>query len=118
MKSAQMQALWDEITIIIIIINDILSVKKELAGGCVHNAIPVMYSQGQPLDVVISELLSRLEACRDRFDETADRVLEMARSAAERSDLLKFIDGLRTNATGTIEFWYVFRPVTRSVVQG
>lgn len=105
MKSTQMQALWDEITVIIIIINDILSVKKELAGGCVHNAIPVLYSQGQPLGDVMHELLGRLENCRDRFDDTAERVLDMAGSPAQRADLLRFIDGLRTNATGTAEFW-------------
>ncbi|KAK1753541.1 Presilphiperfolan-8-beta-ol synthase [Echria macrotheca] len=104
MKSPQMQALWDEITIIIIIINDILSVKKELAAGAVHNAVPVMYSLGKPLDVVMGELMVRLASCRDRFDGIAQSVLAMARSESEKKDLEKFIDGLRTNATGTIEF--------------
>lgn len=92
--------------------NDILSLKKELAGGCVHNAVAVMYHQGKPLDSVIPELMAKLEACRDSFDETADRVCQLASSAnkQDRDDILRFIDGLRTIATGTIDFWYVSPP--------
>ena len=67
-----------------------------------------MYHQGRPLDAVIRELVAKLEACRDRFDEAASRVQEMASGAndGDRKELLRYIDGLRTNATGTIEFWY------------
>ncbi|GAB1317187.1 Terpene synthase [Madurella fahalii] len=106
MKSPDMQSLWDEVTTIIIIENDILSLKKELAGGCVHNAVAVMYHQGQPLDGVMAELMAKLEAYRDRFDETAERVHKLVSGASkrDRDEVLKFIDGLRTNATGTIEF--------------
>ncbi|KXX74688.1 Presilphiperfolan-8-beta-ol synthase [Madurella mycetomatis] len=106
MRSSEMQSLWDEMTTIIIIENDILSLKKELAAGCVHNAVAVMYHQGQPLDSVIRGLVTKLEACRDRFDEIADRVYQLASGASKqnRDGILRYIDGLRTNGTGTIEF--------------
>lgn len=89
--------------------NDILSIRKELAGGCVHNAVPVMYHHGQILDDLVHELMVRLEACRDRFDDAADRVCEMVSSSSEKDckDLVRYVDGLRTNGTGTIEFRYV-----------
>ncbi|KAK0646810.1 isoprenoid synthase domain-containing protein [Cercophora newfieldiana] len=102
-KSPEMQRLWDEMTLLIIIANDILSAKKELAGGCVHNAVPVMYHQGQPLDKVIDALLNRLDACRKVFDETADKVASSA-SRKGVNELRRYIDGLRTNVTGTVEF--------------
>ena len=72
-----------------------------------HNAVPVMYHQGMPLDVVMRELTAKLEATRDRFDEAALRAQELASGLSEldRKKLQKYIDGLRTNATGTIEFW-------------
>ncbi|KAK0732282.1 isoprenoid synthase domain-containing protein [Lasiosphaeris hirsuta] len=103
LQSAQMQALWDEMNLIIIIQNDILSLRKELTGGCVHNAVAVMYNQGRRLDDVVRELMTRLEASRDRFDELADGVSEMA-GGADKKELLRYIDGLRTSNTGTLEF--------------
>jgi hypothetical protein len=114
--------------------NDILSAKKELvspsfyalisarfpvppsflnlciqAAGCVHNAVPVMYHQGQPLSAIIPQLIKRLEESRDRFNDAAFKVLEMCKGAdSKRPGILaavtQYIDGLRTIATGTIEF--------------
>ncbi|KAK3367964.1 isoprenoid synthase domain-containing protein [Podospora didyma] len=109
MVCPEMQVLWDEWTIVILIINDILSCKKELTGGVIHNAVPVMYNQGMSLDAVMRELVTRMEASRDRFDEAAMRVQKLAASGgmnelSDRKRLQKYIDGLRTNATGTIEF--------------
>ncbi|KAK3356594.1 isoprenoid synthase domain-containing protein [Lasiosphaeria hispida] len=106
LDSPEMQALWKEVDINIIIGNDVLSVKKELAAGCVHNAVPVLYHQGRPLDAVIPELMRRLETCRDRFDEAAVVVQKVCSKESEKvqEDLVKYIDGLRTIATGTIDF--------------
>ncbi|KAK4447092.1 Presilphiperfolan-8-beta-ol synthase [Podospora aff. communis PSN243] len=102
-RSPEMQQLWDEMTVLIIITNDILSAKKELAGGCVHNAVPVLYHQGQPLDKVIGALMHKLDACREVFDATAERVTSSA-NKKEIAELQRYIDGLRTNVTGTVEF--------------
>lgn len=68
-----------------------------------------MYHEGQPLSAIMPEMMRRLEACRDRFDEiAADVEKAWERESAElRRDLHKYIDGLRTIATGTIEFWWV-----------
>ncbi|KAK3393508.1 isoprenoid synthase domain-containing protein [Podospora didyma] len=114
MTSPQMQTLWDEITIIMSIENDILSVRKELAGGCIHNAVPVMFQQGQrALDGVIRELVARLENSRDRFDQTARKVYMMMTTMSgsdddddlvHREEILRYINVLQTNATATIEF--------------
>jgi len=67
-----------------------------------------MYHEGRPLEAVIRELMVKLEASRDRFDEAASRIQKIASRAndIDCNELLKYIDGLRTNATGTIEFWY------------
>ncbi|KAK5653827.1 hypothetical protein OQA88_7986 [Cercophora sp. LCS_1] len=104
--SPEMKVVWDETDYVIIIGNDILSAKKELAAGCVHNAVPVMFHQGQPLSAVIPLLIKRLEESRDRFDDAAFKVLEMCKSSDSEilPAVVQYIDGLRTIATGTIEF--------------
>jgi len=53
--------------------------------------------------------MEKLEACRDRFDEIAQTIQKKAAGAKPkvRADLAKYIDGLRTIATGTMEFWCV-----------
>ena len=73
-----------------------------------HNAIPVMYNQGQPLDTVIPKLMKELEASRDHFDEAALEVQRISNriSPEVREQLAKYMDGLRTIAGGTVEFWY------------
>ena len=67
-----------------------------------------MYHAGKPLDVIIPELIRKLAAVRDEFDETAQKVQKLAVKCTPkvRKDLDQYIDGLRTIATGTIEFWY------------
>ncbi|KAK3373659.1 isoprenoid synthase domain-containing protein [Lasiosphaeria ovina] len=109
MKSAEMQALWDDLTVLVLIENDILSAKKELAAGCVHNAIPVLYSQGQSLDSAIRVLVARLQGSRDAFDRAADSMCKKTAGDAgqqrwARKELLRYLDGLRTIATACIEF--------------
>jgi hypothetical protein len=53
--------------------------------------------------------VAKLENSRDRFDEAAGRVHAAASGSSDldQNELLRYIDGLRTNATGTIEFWWV-----------
>jgi hypothetical protein len=80
-------------------------------GGCVHNAVPVIYNEGKPLDAVVPKLMVDLAACRDRFDTLAAKIekSQAGESPKFRAELSKYIDGLRTIATGTMEFWYVSR---------
>jgi hypothetical protein len=81
------------------------------AAGCVHNAVPVIYHQGSPLDAVVPKLMVDLVACRDRFDTLAARIEKRAAHEKPnvRQDLRTYIDGLRTIATGTMEFTCVSR---------
>src|SRR5690242_12560726 len=67
-----------------------------------------MYHAGQPLDAIIPDLISKLAVVRDKFDETARRVRELVADCPPKvhKDLDQHIDGLRTIATGTIEWRY------------
>ncbi|KAK0612189.1 isoprenoid synthase domain-containing protein [Immersiella caudata] len=101
----EMKTVWDETDYIILLSNDILSAKKELAAGCVHNAVPVMYHQGQPLSAIVPQIVKRMEESRDRFDDAAAKIQEMCK---KQPDVLaavnQYMDGLKTISTGTIEF--------------
>ncbi|KAK4450259.1 Presilphiperfolan-8-beta-ol synthase [Podospora aff. communis PSN243] len=105
----EMKTVWDETDYIILLSNDILSAKKELAAGCVHNAVPVMYHQGQPLSAIIPHIIQRMEESRDRFDDAASKIYEMCKGVSSKQPELlaavtQYIDGLKTISTGTIEF--------------
>jgi len=56
--------------------------------------------------MVIGALMNKLDVCRKVFDETAERVTNSAKKK-EINEVQRYIDGLRTNVTGTVEFWYV-----------
>ncbi|KAK1749562.1 Presilphiperfolan-8-beta-ol synthase [Echria macrotheca] len=108
-NTPEMKTVWDETDYIILLGNDILSAKKELAAGCVHNAVPVMYHQGQPLSAIIPQIIKRLEESRDRFDQAASKIQEMCKSSESKQPgllaaVVQYMDGLKTISTGTLEF--------------
>ncbi|KAH8911535.1 terpenoid synthase [Coniochaeta sp. PMI_546] len=102
MDSPEMEVIWRETNLGIIISNDVLSLKKEIVTGCLLSLVPVLYRQGIEWDDIVPELMEELlHVCR-RFDEAAE-TLEAA--AADDPQLLKdlktYLDVCRTNNTGT-----------------
>ena len=63
------------------------------------------------MDAVVPKLIVDLVACRDRFDALAAKIEKAAADETPnvRQDLRIYIDGLRTIATGTMEFTCVSR---------
>ncbi|KAK7735561.1 hypothetical protein SLS53_007474 [Cytospora paraplurivora] len=105
MDSPEMEEIIKECNFIIIVINDILSLKKEIATDCVVNLVPVLYKSGQPLEKVIPYLTEEMHASRDRLDSTAAKLDAMTRHDPQLNrSLMTFIDGIRIMDTGTLEY--------------
>ncbi|KAF3766767.1 terpenoid synthase, partial [Cryphonectria parasitica EP155] len=103
MDSLEMEAIVRECNFIIIVVNDILSLKKEIATDCVVNIVPVLLKTGQPLDRVISGLIEEMHNSRDRLDSMAARLSDMTRGNSQlHKDVMRFIDGIRIMDTGTL----------------
>ncbi|KAK3987444.1 isoprenoid synthase domain-containing protein, partial [Cladorrhinum sp. PSN332] len=74
-ETAEMKAMWTEVNRNVSIINDILSLKKEI-GGSMYSSIPVMMKEtGQDAQAVIEDLLVSLEESADTFDQAAGSLL-------------------------------------------
>ncbi|KAB5545916.1 isoprenoid synthase domain-containing protein [Coniochaeta sp. 2T2.1] len=102
MNSPEMEVIWRETNLNIIITNDVLSLKKEIVTGCLLSLIPVLYRQGIEWDDLVPELMDELLNVTRRFDQAAD-ALEAACGDDEalRSNLRTYLDVCRRNGTGT-----------------
>ncbi|KAL8377411.1 hypothetical protein RB595_008200 [Gaeumannomyces hyphopodioides] len=116
MDSPEMGVIMTESNLAIIIINDILSFKKEMATLAMINLVPVMHHHGnKSLDAIVESLCLELMASRQRFEAAASALARMAaREEAGGSDksgkhglqdeLQRFIDTIKTSVTGTWEY--------------
>ncbi|CAM1500430.1 Fc.00g095920.m01.CDS01 [Cosmosporella sp. VM-42] len=105
MDSAAMRKCWDECNICIIIINDILSLKKEIVTDCVINLVPILQCEGKSLQQVIQDLIADLQDSRDRFDHFASELNSFVSGEEPLAAALhKYLNGLRTNVTGTADY--------------
>ncbi|KKY30693.1 putative terpene synthase [Diaporthe ampelina] len=105
MDSSEMEQIVEECNFIIIVVNDILSLKKEIATDCVVNIVPVLYKTGLNLDRVIPSLIDEMHASRDRLDSAAARLHGMTLADPQLNQhVMNFIDGVRIMGTGTLEY--------------
>ncbi|KAM0503448.1 hypothetical protein ACHAPW_005344 [Verticillium nonalfalfae] len=121
MNSQARRDVWREANIAIIIVNDILSLKKELVSiaidtqlngfspvqrtMCLINAVSALMKEGMDLQGSVDELMVRLVDSVARFD-TAASVLERATEQAPMLNrtVKRYCDACRTMVTATYEF--------------
>lgn len=121
-----MEVVLQEGNWIIIIVNDLLSLKKEMATHCMGSLVPVLYnfhhhrlSQQQKedpnlLDKIVSKLSAELAASVKRLDRAEESLLRIVDSgscrrtpgevAKLREDIKTYVDMIRRTDTGTWEY--------------
>lgn len=121
-----MEVVLQEGNWIIIIVNDLLSLKKEMATNCMGSLIPVLYnhhyhrlSQQQKedpnlLDKIVSKLNAELAASVMRLDRAEQSLLQIVESGSNkrtpgevvklRQDIKTYVDMIRRTDTGTWEY--------------
>ncbi|TLD11394.1 hypothetical protein PgNI_06421 [Pyricularia grisea] len=125
-NSPEMEVVLQEGNWIIIIVNDLLSLKKEMATHCMGSLVPVLYnfhhhrlSQQQKedpnlLDKIVSKLSAELAASVKRLDRAEESLLRIVDSgscrrtpgevAKLREDIKTYVDMIRRTDTGTWEY--------------
>ncbi|KAK5655989.1 hypothetical protein OQA88_5127 [Cercophora sp. LCS_1] len=63
-----------------------------------------MHHSGKSLDIIIQDITENIRVHKQDFDDLADRLLRMVSEDEGKHDLARLINGLRTNATGTVDF--------------
>lgn len=104
-QSEQVAVLRTQVGVLLSLLNDLLSLKKELGTGCVLNAVATLFTPGKSLDEVVEELLGKLHDAVVEFDTAAAALTE---AAGDHKRLAQdHIDAYRAIVTGTLEFTWV-----------
>ncbi|KAF7549695.1 hypothetical protein G7046_g8260 [Stylonectria norvegica] len=102
-ESAEVRALRTQVCVMLSLINDLLSLKKELRTDCVINAVAALLTPEKDLADVVSELVEKLDQAMKAFDAAAVGLLE--RVAGEDEGVIqRYIYGCCSIVTGTLEF--------------
>ncbi|KAK5990593.1 Sesquiterpene cyclase BOT2-like protein [Cladobotryum mycophilum] len=124
--SPQAGVLADQVNILLALVNDALSLKKELRTGCVINAVAALFveeeeeeeeeekgegkgkgkRQGEKtLDKVVDQVVCKLGEAVRTFDAAAAELVATHSNNAELQSLMQsFVDGHRAIVTGLLEF--------------
>ncbi|KAE8447756.1 hypothetical protein EG329_010150 [Mollisiaceae sp. DMI_Dod_QoI] len=95
-KEPSLTALCDEATKIVIIANDMLSLKKEIKMGCIDSLIPLFCLKYGNIHNALSEAYKDLVAAVARFESEAEKLLsEPNETNMSDKELHLFVEGAR-----------------------
>ncbi|KAI0408927.1 isoprenoid synthase domain-containing protein [Xylaria palmicola] len=105
-RSETYNTLWVTAVVINSIINDLLSLKKEMEAQSVLNSVAILFHQTNDLDVAVQMSLDRTRQLVALFDRTADEILSSTDmfDAYELDAIAQVIDLMRTVNTGNLEW--------------
>lgn len=104
-QSKAYSTLWVTAVVINSIVNDLLSLKKEMKAQSVLNSVAILFDQYGSLDVAVKMSLDHIKQLVDLFDRTADDVLSSDTFAPNELDAIaRVIDSMRTVNTGNLEW--------------
>ncbi|KAF2630913.1 terpenoid synthase [Macroventuria anomochaeta] len=105
MADPDMTTIWDATNIVICIMNDILSFKKELAQGQVDSILPVLFAEHGSMDTAMSIAASLIVQSIRSVDDAAERLLQRhGEDLILRRDLGDFIDSCKYACTGNLNW--------------
>ncbi|KAJ3498325.1 hypothetical protein NLG97_g1219 [Lecanicillium saksenae] len=97
----EMQIIWTEVNLNVIIVNDILSLKKEMHGS-VHSLLPIFMNEtGKDMDAAAADIINRLRFSVENFTATSQKLFAMVGQDKElQESLAKYLELLEYNMTG------------------
>jgi hypothetical protein len=109
LSSPEVHRLWTQVCVLLSLLNDVLSLKKELQTDCVINAVAAIMEPNMTLDMVVAELEARMRMAVKEFDDAASKLTKDTESEGElRSFVERYVQGCRCIVTGTLEFTFVY----------
>ncbi|KAG5663987.1 hypothetical protein KAF25_006572 [Fusarium avenaceum] len=107
-SAPEVDHMWTQVSILLSLLNDMLSLKKELRTNCIINAVAAIMKPDMTLDMVVSELEERMGLAVKEFDDAAGKLLNKTESQEELHSLVKrYVDGCRAIVVGTLNFTFV-----------
>lgn len=101
----QLRELGTQASVLLAILNDVLSLKKELHTGCVINAVATLMAPGRGLDDVVRELKGRMDEAVAAFDRAAGEMEALVQGDEVSSGVVRrHVDACRATVVGTLEF--------------
>ncbi|KAH9871549.1 hypothetical protein J1614_005804 [Plenodomus biglobosus] len=105
MTDPDMITIWDATNIIISLMNDILSFKKEFAQGQVDSILPVLFAEHGSMDAAMSIAASLIVQHVQIVDDAAKRLLQRhGKCSILQQDLHAFIDSCKYACTGNLNW--------------
>lgn len=105
MKSRSRENLCNQVCVLLSLMNDVLSLKKELASDCAINAVTALLATDKDLQAVMGEVWDKMREAVGEFGCAADAMLEMAEGDEEGMKVARrYVEGCRAIVTGTLEF--------------
>ncbi|RAL64505.1 hypothetical protein DID88_001980 [Monilinia fructigena] len=105
MINTSMKALWDYTNEIVWLVNDILSIKKELEQNTVDSLIPLLYIDAGSAQAAIDSAVASLHVVVNGFDKLANDLIDQYRSdEITQAALQRFLDACRHNCTGNLNW--------------
>ncbi|KAK4958475.1 hypothetical protein LTR10_004903 [Elasticomyces elasticus] len=110
-RSAELQQLYLLTNEIISLTNDMISAKKEVQNGTVHNALIILFSMTGDADLSVQLVMEWLKGVLVAFDVTAALLLDSASglTAKEKAGVEKIVQGCRYQCTGNVT-WSLVTP--------
>ncbi|KAI0969919.1 isoprenoid synthase domain-containing protein [Xylaria arbuscula] len=105
-QSEAYSTLWVTTVVINSIINDLISLKKEMKAQSVVNSVAILFHQHNDLDIAVKMSLDHTSQLIALFDRTAEDVLSSSNTfdASELDAISQIIDLMRTVNTGNLEW--------------
>ncbi|KAK5724854.1 hypothetical protein LTR15_004903 [Elasticomyces elasticus] len=103
-QSAELQQLYLLTNEIISLTNDMISAKKEVQNGTVHNALIILFSMTGDADLSVQLAMEWLKGILVAFDVAASRLLDSASglTANEKASVGRIVQGCRYQCTGNL----------------
>ncbi|KAM0237698.1 hypothetical protein ACHAPO_004348 [Fusarium lateritium] len=109
LSSPEIHQLWKQVCVLLSLLNDLLSLKKELQTDCVINAVAAIMEPDMTLDMVVAELEVRMRTAVNEFDDAASKLINDTEVEGEVRPLVeRYVEGCRSIVTGTLEFTFVY----------
>ena len=87
-------------------VNDLLSVKKEIAQGSAESLVPIIYSELKALPQTVETILMSIRNAVRAFDIVSKKLIDRYESYECLGDLVRFIDGCKFYCTGNLAWRY------------
>jgi len=107
MRSTEIRIVWDETNIMISIVNDILSLKKELSTGVIISVVPVLCAINHDVQAAVDQALEGLHASVERLEVATRRLMEQDGTPHLEAELRSYVDCCKEYSTGNLAWSFL-----------